>query len=116
MASVLVVDDEPDFRFLLRLNFEVAGFEVSEAGDGAAALKLIETFRPDLIVTDLMMPVMDGRELIARLRGDAKTAGIPIMQLSSNPDLGAGADASLNKLRLTSDVVAICERLIEGSR
>jgi two-component system chemotaxis response regulator CheY len=115
MATVLVVDDEPDVRFLLRLEFEVAGHQVSEAADGAAALKLIETFRPDLIVTDLMMPVMDGRELIARLRADAKTAGIPILQLSSNPDLAAGADACLNKLRLTTDAVAISERLIERS-
>jgi CheY-like chemotaxis protein len=114
MAKILVVDDEPDIRFLLRHYFELAGHEVSEARDGSAALKLVETSHPDLIVTDLMMPIMGGRELIARLRADAKTAAIPILQLSSNPDPDAGADADLHKYSLATDAVAIAELLIGG--
>jgi CheY-like chemotaxis protein len=64
MSRILVVDDEPDERFLLRRMFERAGHEVLDAADGAAALAIVRESAPDLIVTDMMMPVMDGPELI----------------------------------------------------
>lgn len=98
MRRVLVVDDESSMRFLLRMVFEAEGFEVVEAHHGAAALKLVEEEQPDLVVTDLMMPVMNGRELIERLRADAETAEIPILVVSANANIAvAGADAALSK-------------------
>jgi CheY-like chemotaxis protein len=72
--------------------FERAGHEVSEAPDGSAALTAIAVSRPALVVTDMMMPVMGGVELIRRLRADPGTADIPIVCVSGNSDLAAGAD------------------------
>lgn len=100
MLKILVVDDEPNMRFLLRTVLELAGFEIVEAMHGEAALELVKAEPPDLVVTDLMMPVMGGRELIERLRADEETAGIPILvaSASNNPrEPVVGADASLSK-------------------
>jgi CheY-like chemotaxis protein len=98
VRKVLVVDDESNMRFLLRMVFELEGFEVVEAHHGAVALKLVKEEQPDLVVTDLMMPVMGGRELIERLRADAETADIPIIVVSATATAAvAGADAALSK-------------------
>ncbi len=98
MRKILVVDDESSMRFLLRMVLETQGFEVVEAHHGAAALERVKEEQPDLVVTDLMMPVMSGRELIERLRADAGTAGIPIVVVSANANAEvAGADAALRK-------------------
>ena len=92
MSKILVVDDEPDQRFLLRRIFQRAGHEVSEANDGAAALQAVQEAAPDLVVTDVMMPVMDGAELIRRLRGDPATAHIPILAASGDTHLAGAAE------------------------
>lgn len=85
-------------RFLLRVTLEGAGYEVVEAHHGAVALTRAQESRLDLVVTDLMMPVLDGRELIDRLRSDPATASIPILILSANGNLRVGhADAVLSK-------------------
>lgn len=95
MSRILVVDDEPDQRFLLRRILQRAGHEVSEANDGAAALRAVRESAPDLVVTDMMMPVMDGVELIRCLRGDPATAHIPILAASGDTRLAGAADAVL---------------------
>src|SRR6202035_2848067 len=59
-----------------------AGYTVTEARHGAAGLKSVKAGHPDLVTTDVMMPTMDGLELIERLRSDPKTAGIPILVVS----------------------------------
>ena len=98
MRTILVVDDEPNMRFLVRVTLEGAGYEVVEANHGAAALERVQESQPDLVVTDLMMPIMGGRELIDRLRSDPQTASIPVLVLSANGNLRAGdADAALGK-------------------
>lgn len=85
-------------RFLVRIILEGEGYEVVEAHHGAVALERAEESQPDLVVTDLMMPVMGGRELIDRLRSNSELASIPILVLSSNGNLVAGAaDAALGK-------------------
>ena len=89
MARILVVDDEPDQRFLLRRIFERAGHEVTEATDGAAAVKAIRELPPDLVVTDMMMPIMGGAEFIQCLRDDPATAHIPILAASGENQAGA---------------------------
>src|ERR1035441_2946203 len=70
--------------------FERAGHEVSHAADGAAALASVRDSPPDRVVTDLMMPVLDGAELIRHLRCEPATAGIPILAASADIHL-AGA-------------------------
>ena len=88
---VLVVDDDPDIRELLFTALEDEGFEVVPAGNGQEALAIIETFRPDVIVLDLMMPVMDGWQFAAELR--ARDEDIPIVLLSAARDLRTHAKA-----------------------
>jgi two-component system, chemotaxis family, chemotaxis protein CheY len=88
---VLVVDDDPDIRELLFTALEDDGFEVVPAGNGQEALAIIETFRPDVIVLDLMMPVMDGWQFAAELR--KRDEDIPIVLLSAARDLRTHAKA-----------------------
>ena len=84
---VLVVDDDPDIRELLFTALEDEGFEVVPAANGQEALAVIRTFRPDVIVLDLMMPVMDGWQFAAELR--ARDEEIPLVLLSAARDLKA---------------------------
>ncbi len=114
VARILVVDDEPDVRFILKLIFESAGYIVVEAAHGAAALDRAQESRPHLVVTDVMMPVMGGRELIERLHADTATARIPIMLISSNPDSATGADVAFVKPFRANELVAAAARLIRG--
>src|SRR3712207_9174892 len=67
-ARLLVVDDEPNIRELLSASLRYAGFEVATAADGQQALALAETFRPDLLVLDVMMPGLDGFGVVRRMR------------------------------------------------
>ena len=94
--TVLIVEDDPVILRLLEVNFELEGMEVLLAGDGADGLELAKERRPDLVVTDIMMPKLSGIELVESLRADPMTAGIPIILLSAKAqtaDLKAGMDA-----------------------
>lgn len=88
---MLVVDDDPDIRELLFTALEDEGFEVVPAGNGQEALAIIKTFRPDVIILDLMMPVMDGWQFAAELR--ALDEDIPLVLLSAAHDLRTHAKA-----------------------
>lgn len=114
MATILIVDDEPDMRFLLKLVFEAAGHRIVQANHGVAALEHVQESRPDLIVTDLMMPMLDGLGLIERLRSDPDTETIPILVLSSHARAVPGADAALTKPFRPHEVLAKGLSLIEG--
>jgi CheY-like chemotaxis protein len=116
VGRILVVDDEPDLRFLLRRIFTRAGHEVTEAGDGAAALASVHESPPDLVVTDMMMPVMSGVELIRRLRADPVIAAIPVLAVSGDSHLAAGADAALAKPYQRAELLAAAEGLLREGR
>src|SRR6267143_2618705 len=91
---VLVVDDDPDIRELLFTALEDEGFEVVPAENGREALAIIKTFRPDVIVLDLMMPVMDGWQFANELRArDEGDEDIPLVLLSAARDLKTHAKA-----------------------
>ena len=77
---VLVVDDEPQIQRFLRPALTAAGYEVIEAGTGAQALKAIATAAPDLIILDLGLPDMDGKEVVKNVRGWSE---LPIIILSA---------------------------------
>lgn len=113
MARILVVEDEPDMRFLLRALLESGGHEVLEAHHGAVALERLEDSSPDLVVTDVMMPVMDGNELIRRLRSDPKTAAIPILAVTARARLPEEADAYLSKPFLPEEVLEAVVALVK---
>jgi CheY-like chemotaxis protein len=116
MARILVVDDEADERFLAGRTLEKHGHEVVVAGDGAAGLEAVRTWSPDLVVTDLMMPVMDGAEFIRRLRGDPATAGIPILAASANTEVAGAADAVLQKPYDKHQLIMIISTLLTKGR
>jgi CheY-like chemotaxis protein len=116
VARILVVDDEPAQRFMLRRIFERAGHEVAEAGDGAAALRAVRESAPDLVVTDMMMPVMGGSELIRQLRCELATAGIPILAASGDPHLAVGADAVLPKPYMPEHLTEVADELLRKGR
>ena len=113
MSRILVVDDEPDQRFLLRRIFERAGHEVTEAGDGAAALWMVRQSAPDLLVTDMMMPIMGGLELIRCLRAEPATAHIPILAASADSHLAGLADAVVPKPYDWRHLLAVADALLK---
>jgi diguanylate cyclase len=110
-CTVLVVDDEPDIRYLLAVVLEAAGYRVIEAAHGEAALEQVCRIGPQLVITDRMMPVMGGHELIERLRGDEDTAAIPIVMLTATTGVEDGADAVLMKPFEPEELVGLVGRL-----
>ena len=82
-GKVLVVDDEEGIRVLCRVNLELGGYEVLEAADGFTALEVARSQRPDLIFLDIMMPRMDGWEVLGHLKEETATANIPVVLLTA---------------------------------
>lgn len=82
-TSILVVEDDEPIRLAVRELLEVEGYHVDLATDGVEALRLIAREVPSLVITDLQMPNLDGRELCCRLRTDARTAEVPIVVLTA---------------------------------
>ena len=80
---ILVVEDEPALLKVLSMRLGMEGFDVQTASDGQEALDLIRAGAPDLVLTDLMMPVMDGGELTRTIKGDPLLRGIPVMILTA---------------------------------
>jgi diguanylate cyclase (GGDEF)-like protein len=77
--NVLVVDDDPDKAHLLEFALQMAGYDVRLASDGKQGLAAIESYQPDLVIADVMMPYVDGYELARRIRENPKTRFIPVI-------------------------------------
>jgi response regulator RpfG family c-di-GMP phosphodiesterase len=116
-VRILLVDDEPALRELLRATFEDAHVQVDEAGDAIEAETRIKRRKPDIIVLDLRMPGMGGAELCARLKGTPRTRKIPIILLTGADGVEArlaeqcGAEALVRKPFSPLDLLALVERL-----
>ena len=82
-GRVLVIDDEDDIRELCRVNLEFEGFQVLDASDGPAGLAAAARHHPDVIFLDLMMPEMDGWDVLRHLKEDDATAQIPVVMLTA---------------------------------
>jgi two-component system KDP operon response regulator KdpE len=100
--KVLVIDDEPPIRKLLRMGLSAHGYEILEAPNGRISLELLEQKKPDLVILDLGLPDMQGLELLRMIR--ARNEGVPIVVLSSRGDeaskvqaLDLGADDYVTK-------------------
>jgi CheY-like chemotaxis protein len=85
--TILIADDHDDNRELLRLLLVGAGYEVREARDGSECVAIARDERPDLIVIDLSMPVLDGWGVFEELKADQSTRTIPCMAVTANADL-----------------------------
>jgi CheY-like chemotaxis protein len=92
--TVMVVDDDANIRAILRYRFEKEHYIVQVATDGLDALRQVRDRRPDLIILDLMMPEMDGIQLLSHLRSSPQTERIPVVILTA-----LGADAYGDKTR-----------------
>jgi DNA-binding response OmpR family regulator len=80
---VLVVDDEEDILLLCRVNLEFEGFRVEVASSGEEGLRKARRLRPDLVLLDVMMPAVDGWQVLESLKEDAATASIPVVMLTA---------------------------------
>ncbi|WP_338104145.1 ATP-binding protein, partial [Streptomyces barkulensis] len=97
-ARVLIADDNADMREYLR-RILTPGYRVTTVADGRAALESVRADAPDMVVSDVMMPRMGGLELVAALRADSRTAGVPVLLLSAR----AGQEASIEGLEAGAD-------------
>lgn len=101
---ILIVDDERDLLELLDVNLRKAGYRVTSATNGREALTRMQADRPDLAVVDVMMPEINGIELVSRVRSDAKLSGLPMVMLTAKGEevdelvgLSVGADDYIAK-------------------
>lgn len=101
MTTILIVDDEHDTLLVMQMLLQLEGYAVHTASSGARALEIASTTDLDIVVTDWMMPAMDGLELCRRLRSSERTRDIPIILSSAAgdapPGRGALYDAFLSK-------------------
>jgi DNA-binding response OmpR family regulator len=95
-ATILVVDDDPVILQLLTVNFEMEGFAVITATDGEEGLRRTRDDKPDVVISDVMMPRKSGLELVAELKADPDLARIPVLLLTAraqHTDVTGGLDA-----------------------
>jgi len=119
MARILVVDDEPDILLLHRLNLEAAGHEVLLAADGMKALERIDADRPDCVVLDVMMPVLDGWGVLEALRERLDAPPVLVVSAKSSVAdidhaLSIGAKAYLSKPFNAQTLLDEVRALVEG--
>ena len=122
-AKILVVDDEPSISNLVASYLRKEGYEVQTAADGPSGLQAARTFRPDLLVLDVMLPGMDGLELLTRLRRESDMYVILLTAKTEETDrvvgLSVGADDYVTKpfspRELTARVKAALRRLQGGA-
>ena len=117
-GSLLIVEDNADMRDLLRLLLECTDFDVLAADDGAQAVVLLSHYKPDAIITDLMMPNVSGTELIQFVRNSTQLADIPIVAISANSSgplreaSKLGANAVLTKPLDYNDLLATINQVM----
>jgi two-component system alkaline phosphatase synthesis response regulator PhoP len=119
--KILAVDDERHIVRLIQVNLERAGYQVTTAFDGNEALKKVEADKPDLIVLDVMMPRMDGFEVLKRLQANPETREIPIVMLTAKAQdadvfrgWSSGVSAYLTKPFNPLELVTFVRRILSG--
>ncbi len=117
---VLLVEDEPNIIESLTFLLERAGFEISVETNGRLGLEAALESQPDVLVLDVMLPELDGYEILRRLRADDRGTSLPILMLTAKGQredretaLECGADLFLTKPFANSDIVSAVEQLAE---
>lgn len=120
--KILVAEDEPSIVISLEFLLRGAGHEVTVARNGSDALALTEKLRPDLVVLDVMLPVVDGFEVCRRIRANSATRDTRILMLTArgrqsemDKGLAAGADAYLTKPFATRELLETVANLLAGA-
>ncbi len=118
--QILIVEDTADLRHNIVEVLSMEGFTVSDSANGEEALVLLETINPDLIITDLLMPKMNGFDLIQNIRQNIQWKNIPILVFSATPPienekrvLELGANSYLKKPSTLEALVDVVNKLIE---
>ncbi len=83
MTKIAIIEDDPTINQMYRMKFEAAGFDVQLASDGERGVALVESFRPDLILLDMQMPVMTGHEALKKIRAEEWGKNIPVIVLTN---------------------------------
>jgi DNA-binding response OmpR family regulator len=92
--KILIIDDEEDFSHFLKINLENTGrFKVFTAVDGQTGVKITQRKKPDVVLLDIMMPGMDGFEVLEKIKGNVKTYEIPVIMLTALDNEGYRAEA-----------------------
>jgi CheY-like chemotaxis protein len=113
---VLVVDDEPTLREVIAAYLEDSGYVVDQAENGVQALDRMRTARPDVMVLDLVLPIMDAHELVGVMRREPGFAAVPVILLSAAADLPKATEALQPRASLAKPVdldvlLAVVERV-----
>lgn len=104
--KILIVDDEDSIREMVRTTLTIEGFQVKTARDGASGIKAAQSFLPDLIISDVMMPNGGGYELLRSLQGEERIRNIPVLVMS-----GKNFDATTKEMmRQESNVAGFMEK------
>ena len=119
--TIVIADDDVHALLLLQINLVKAGFNVMTARNGQEALELTQQHKPDLVILDVMMPIMDGWDALAGIRNNQETAEtmvILLTALASDSDMAKGlyrgADLYISKPYDPPEVVLMVERLVQG--
>jgi two-component system alkaline phosphatase synthesis response regulator PhoP/two-component system response regulator VicR len=119
--KIMAVDDERHIVRLIQVNLERSGYQVITAFDGPEALKKVETDRPDVIVLDVMMPKMDGFEVLKRLQANPETRNIPVIMLTAKAQdadvfrgWSSGVSAYLTKPFNPLELITFVKRILSG--
>jgi DNA-binding response OmpR family regulator len=122
MPRILAVDDEPNIVRLIEVNLTRHGYTVDTANNGVQALEKIRAVRPDLIVSDVMMPEMDGFELLSTIRRDPALESLPVIMLTAKTQdknvmegYSRGADMYLTKPFNPAELLAFVKRILQSS-
>ena len=119
--TILVVDDDPVILDLITINFEMEGYTVLRATDGALALERVRADRPSVVVTDIMMPNLSGTDLLFQIKADPEIASTPVVLLSAKAlaadvreGIASGADDYITKPFEPDDLLARVVKLLPG--
>jgi two-component system alkaline phosphatase synthesis response regulator PhoP len=116
---IVVIDDDPDLLLLCRVNLHLEGFEVHEASGGTEGLELIAACDPDVVILDVMMPKLDGFDVLRAIRANPHTSELPVVILSARVGKSdqaqgyrSGADAYVTKPFSPRQLVETLTRIV----
>lgn len=122
MPKILVIDDDPSVRSLVADSLEIEGYEVCTAEDGFAGLRAIESQKPDCVLLDVMMPGLDGHQVLQRIRAAEERPSLPVVMLTAYSDDATawqawteGVDYFLPKPFDADELLRYLDYLFEGT-